>query len=133
MVYVDDFKMAGPTENLTKGWEIIRSSIKTDDPQPPGKCLGCNHVIKDVSINGKPCRQMIYDMESFLVQCIEKYLSMANKDKSTMKFAAMPFLDEDRLSEKDETDKGALQPIASSILMKVLYAARMARCMSQTD
>jgi hypothetical protein len=66
-------------------------------------------------------------MESFLVQCIEKYLSMANKDKSTMKFAATPFLDEDRLSEKDETDKGALQPIASSILMKVLYAARMAR------
>ena len=44
-----------------------------------------------------------------------------------MKFAATPFLDEDRLSEKDETDKGALQPIASSILMKVLYAARMAR------
>ena len=32
IVYVDDFKMAGPTENLCKGWEIIRKEIKVEDP-----------------------------------------------------------------------------------------------------
>ena len=50
-VYVDDFKMSGPTENLAKGWDIIRSPIKTDEPQPPGKCLGRNYVINEVTIN----------------------------------------------------------------------------------
>ena len=46
MVYVDDFKMSGPIENMSiKGWGLIRTSIKTDEPSPPGKCLGCNHVI----------------------------------------------------------------------------------------
>ena len=62
-----------------------------------------------------------------LHKCVDKCLEMAKRDRATLKFAATPFLDEDRLKEADEADKGALQPIASSILMKVLYAARMAR------
>ena len=127
MVYVDDFKMSGPTENLAKGWQIIRSSIKTDDPQPPGKCLGCNHIIRSVTIGDKKLKQMVYDMEPFMVSCVDKYLEAAGKDKSSLKYAATPFLDDDRLPEVDEADRGALQPIASSILMKILYAARMAR------
>ena len=65
MVYVDDFKMTGPIENMNKGWELIRISIKTDEPSPPGKCLGCNHVIKEVSVDGNKLRHMIYDMEQF--------------------------------------------------------------------
>ena len=73
MVYVDDFKMSGPSENMSKGWKLIRTSIKTDEPSPPGKCLGCNHIIKEVSTNGKKVRQMIYDMEQFMVQCVETY------------------------------------------------------------
>eukprot|EP00969_Alexandrium_andersonii_P274784 12145270-Alexandrium_andersonii.AAC.1 len=47
VVYVDDFKMAGPTENLAKGWELIRHSrvsaegekkpgLTMDDPTPFG-------------------------------------------------------------------------------------------------
>ena len=32
-VYVDDFKMAGPKENLAKAWDLIRShGIKLDEP-----------------------------------------------------------------------------------------------------
>ena len=53
MVYVDDFKMFGPSENMSMGWELIRTSIKSDEQSPPGKCLGCNHIIKEVSIKGK--------------------------------------------------------------------------------
>ena len=29
-VYVDDFKMAGPKDNLAKGWELIGSRIDID-------------------------------------------------------------------------------------------------------
>ena len=97
MVYVEDFKMTGPIENMNKGWELIRISIKTDEPSPPGKCLGCNHVINEVSINGNKVRQMICDMEQFMVQRVETYLAAANKTRDSLKYAATPFLDEDRL------------------------------------
>ena len=97
MMYVDDFKMSGPIENMSKGWKLIRTSIETDEPSPPGKCLGCNHVVKEVSINGKKVRQMIYDMEQFMVQRVETYLAAANKTRDSFKYAAIPFLDEDRL------------------------------------
>jgi hypothetical protein len=70
-------------------------------------------------------------MEPFMVSCVEAYLTLSGKDRSSLKFAATPFLDEDRVVEdcaKDpEGAKGTLQPIASSVLMKVLYAARLAR------
>ena len=28
VVYVDDFKMAGPTENMSKGWDLIGKHLK---------------------------------------------------------------------------------------------------------
>ena len=54
MVYVDGFNISGPCENMSKGWKLIRTSMKTDEKTPPGKCLGCNHIIKEeVSIIGR--------------------------------------------------------------------------------
>jgi hypothetical protein len=44
-IYVDDFKLSGPTHSLAKGWELIRQFIKTDNPTPLGKHLGCNHIL----------------------------------------------------------------------------------------
>ena len=46
-VYVDDFKMSGPKDSLTKGWKLIRDGIKTDDPALVGKDLGCYHRISE--------------------------------------------------------------------------------------
>ena len=45
-VYVDDFKLAGPTQNMKEGWRRIRSVIKMDEPTPLGKYLGCGHVLE---------------------------------------------------------------------------------------
>ena len=28
VIYVDDLKLAGPEENLTKGWEMLRSKLE---------------------------------------------------------------------------------------------------------
>ena len=41
--YVDDFKMAGPEENLAKGWKLISEEIKLDKPTPLTRYLGCDH------------------------------------------------------------------------------------------
>ena len=58
----------------------------------------------------------------------ETFLTAASKTRDPLKSAATSFLDEDRLVEADDAvNTGALQPIASSILMKVLHGARMAR------
>ena len=34
VVYVDDFKLASPRDNLSKGWQLIRSKIKMEDAAP---------------------------------------------------------------------------------------------------
>ena len=46
VIYVDDFKMAGPTHNLAKGWKTIESVIDMDPPEPFGRYFGCNHFEK---------------------------------------------------------------------------------------
>ena len=43
VVYVDDFKLAGPIGNIPKGWALIRKGIKMDDPTDVGLYLGCEH------------------------------------------------------------------------------------------
>ena len=45
VVYVDDFKLAGPKTSLAEGWRMIRKQVRTEDPIPLGKYLGCNHVV----------------------------------------------------------------------------------------
>ena len=57
---------------------------------------------------------MIYDMGQFMVQCVETYLTAANKTRDSFKYAATPFLDQDRLVEADNAvNMGALQLNAS--------------------
>eukprot|EP00972_Heterocapsa_arctica_P016319 2408111-Heterocapsa_arctica.AAC.1 len=84
--------MSGPSFNMIQEWVLIIESIKTDEPQPVNQCLGCEHVPVEAGITGK-------------------------KDRSSLKYAATPFLDDDKVAE----------PIASRVLMEVLYAARLAR------
>ena len=43
-VYVDDFKLSGPANNLKKGWDLIRKHLALDPPTPMEKYLGCGHV-----------------------------------------------------------------------------------------
>ena len=50
IVYVDDFKMAGPTQNLPEGWKLIRKGIETGDPEPVNRYLGCEHIVLDATI-----------------------------------------------------------------------------------
>ena len=128
VVYVDDFKMAGPKGNLSMGWQLIRKHITTDEPKPAGKCLGCQHDISRVNKGGAKLTTVEYNMEDFLVQCVEAYLNLAKLSRNDLKTVHTPFLDEDRLDDKDDhTGSGALADIAARVLMKVLYCARLAR------
>ena len=44
VVYLDDFKLAGPTENMDKAWASIRRAVNIGDPEPYDRYFGCQHV-----------------------------------------------------------------------------------------
>jgi hypothetical protein len=56
IVYVDDFKMAGPVESLRKCWDLIQTpvpgkeSLKIEPPEPVNRFLGCQHRLSTKSI-----------------------------------------------------------------------------------
>ena len=78
-VYVDDFKMAGPSANLARGWKMIRQHITTGDPTPLGLYLGCEHRLSDVPLPGctRVARCIQYDMSDFLQSCVDVYVGLA--------------------------------------------------------
>ena len=43
VVYVDDFKLAGPKQNIKEGWGLISSVIDMDSPEAIGRYFGCMH------------------------------------------------------------------------------------------
>ena len=43
VVYVDDFKMAGPTANLEKAWASVKAAVNIGDPEPYDRYFGCMH------------------------------------------------------------------------------------------
>jgi hypothetical protein len=45
VVYVDDFKAAGPTAAVHKVWDMIRQGIRIGKTEPAGLYLGCKHVV----------------------------------------------------------------------------------------
>ena len=120
IVYVDDFKLSGPKKNLPAAWETIRTKIKTSDPTPSGKFLGCEHELHTLSFpdGGDPWRKyslaelknatktvhanaVTYNMESFLDSCVEKFCHLAKCKRSDLKPATTPFINE-ALAQKEQ-------------------------------
>ena len=75
----------------------------------------------------KPVNVMTYDMKPFLESCVKRYVELAGKDAKPLKTVSTPFHDERiarPVADESET-KGVLAPIATRVLMKILFAARM--------
>ena len=43
VAHVDDFKLAGPKQNIKQGWDLISSVIDMDQPETIGRYFGCMH------------------------------------------------------------------------------------------
>ena len=56
IVYVDDFKLAGPKKHLPEGWTLIRNGIITREAEPTGRYLRCEHRVLEALIpaSGSP-------------------------------------------------------------------------------
>ena len=133
MVYVDDFKMAGPPAAMKLAWADMRAGmgdhveIDMDDPAPVSKCLGVNHTIGEKTLpNGVKVQTMTYDHVDFMKLCVKNYKEMAKDDK--LKKVSIPFMDDSLKSYiDDDTKPGILSKVACFVLMQVFYGARTAR------
>ncbi len=73
-IYVDDFKIAGPKENLAKGWALLRQGIDMEDPATPTLYLRCEQSTHEITMpSGAKVKTMVYDMENFLGTCVVRY------------------------------------------------------------
>ena len=166
VVYVDDFKMAGPQKNLAQGWSMLRTRLKIEPETGLDMYLGCNQSKGNVTLgNGHRVTTVTYDMEQFLRSCVDRYLEVAGDVK--LNKVVTPELHEEtknHVSRKParegpsvvcnwcnnlvptdgsatvpdqrggtpelamkEPVRGHLAPHAASVLMKLLYGARIAR------
>ena len=77
----------------------------------------------------KPVTVVTYDMEPFLKSCVDRYVALAGKNAQSLRKVATPFHEERiaRPTVEGEEKPGVLAPIATRVLMKVLFAAQMAR------
>ena len=166
VIYVDDLKLAGPSENLAKGWEMLRTVLRIEPETDLGLYLGCVLSQGEPQLhNGKKVKTITYNMEGLLKLSVEKYLDIIGKDTKLKKVSTpslpeetksspyrapsdgkrkvecpwcahsfdpeMPVLHETDSSrpgqDSESLNRGNLAPHAASVLMKLLYAARIAR------
>ena len=107
VVYVDDFKLAGPVGHLAEGWKLIHGDatidgqgkeLVMDDPTPLGQYLGCNHKQSTITLpNGVKANAIEYDMEDFRDSCVSRYVDLATEITGTapkIRPVATPFLED---------------------------------------
>eukprot|EP00435_Cladocopium_sp_Y103_P009439 s1446_g2.t1 len=110
------------------------ASIKRDKGEAKKKARAQGFSYMDQLFQDQPCMKkpvtvMVYDMKPFLQSCVDRYVQLAGRDAKPLKVVTTPF-HEERIARPvgDEPEKkGVLAPIAARVLMKILFAARMAR------
>jgi len=87
--------------------------------------------VEHTGVKTKVVNMVKYDQKDFLVQCVSHYIELTGKTPDTLKRVETPFIDITTAKALEEDDhnrhKGALAPVASKVLMKILYAARVGR------
>ena len=94
IIYVDDFKLAGPRTNIRQGWSLVSKGLKIEPPTPLGVYLGCGHEVREVKLPNGTIRVVSYNMEAFLTSCVDRYLELAGSGYK-LRHAATPFLADD--------------------------------------
>ena len=111
-------KGGGPTPALSQGGPDVAAEPDAFDK--------ARKTVREAG--GAVVNAVQWDMSDFLKQCVGLYQELGGASAKTLRKADTPFL-ELPLSERAPAEgvSGELAPIASKVLMKILYAARMAR------
>ena len=101
MIYVDDFTLSGPKENIDAGWKLLRKQLVIEPEKQVGgqdECLylGCALDLFKVQLpNGQLATGMGFRMERFLRSAVDKYLALAGPGFK-LRHVDTPFLTEDQ-------------------------------------
>ena len=68
IVYVDDFKMAGPTGSMAEAWKKIgynrKDGLHIEEPREANLFLGCKHEREKITLpNESAAVKLIYNMQ----------------------------------------------------------------------
>ena len=114
--------------------KVIMATVKRDKNAAKKQVRAQGFTFIDQLYSNQPAMTsqvgvVTYDMKPFLQSCVERYKQLAGEKWANLRPVNTPFHEERiaRPVQDEEEIKGALQPIASKVLMKVLFAARMAR------
>eukprot|EP00974_Lingulodinium_polyedra_P017211 1668440-Lingulodinium_polyedra.AAC.1 len=82
VIYVDDFKLSGPTGNLAEGWRLLRSGLSIEPEQrytaDGVTYLGCTIERTEFTLpGGQKGTAITYNMEKFVDSCVEAYRELA--------------------------------------------------------
>ena len=87
----------------------------------PGESIGQPEAVdRDV-------KSYQYDMSGHAQQCIDKYLELTQTNESSLMKAGTPSFPGNPDFTEDEGQEGQLSKVAASIVMKLLWLARMNR------
>ena len=114
--YVDDINLAGSDQ--AKVWEELRALVDLTDPVPIEKVLGVHFRM---SVLDATTTAVDTEMTSYFKQSVEMYTACSDH----MPLASSvhtPYIEPDPVLE---SQPGLMAPHASSLLMKLLYGARM--------
>ena len=110
VVCVDDFKLAGPSVNISTGWKLTHSRISLGDLAPANLYLGCLHGHQNLALKtGKQARAVVYNMEEYLKSTVDRYRTLVRQNTGkdpVLRQAHAPFLAE------DHQDAPAARPVA---------------------
>ena len=119
--YVDDIICSGRESEVAKVWAILKKKIELDGVTVPGRYLGRDHEICE----GPGGRSMFMSMAEYCRSAVELYLQATGG--KPLKCVATPYLSDSELNVNDWESQGGLAEKSASILMKILWLARLSR------
>ena len=119
--YVDDIVCAGGAKEVELFWVSLKKKIEIDGVEVPGRYLGRDHDIRSIE-NGKT---MFMSMEKYCRSAVDLYLQHVGA--VALKSVSTPYLSDSELNVNDWESQGFLGEKSASILMKILWLARLSR------
>ena len=80
-MYVDDFKMSGPSANVDRAWVHIRQSGLEIGPTQKGDdvYLGCSHEKRKITVDNREYQALFYNVQSNIEKIVEKVRVFLNE------------------------------------------------------
>ena len=124
VVYVDDLVMVG-CKRLICIIKELRKTINMDEPAALQKYLGCVHEITHTFNNGERLTKVVFNMTNYMQSALDQYAEVARAALTKADSPYAPRLADEEI-DKLLSEPGDLAPHAASLIMKLMYAARMA-------